>query len=123
MRCELTINSPLLTESDTIQLNRGEREIQFSKMEAHHFLPPEVILVLIELGRDISYSAAYDTVKYALGKLMGVLCKKKAHEKTQTRMEIVCRDQKYSVSFNFELTEEQKNQLVEIATKKLLEKD
>lgn len=123
MKCELIVDNSLLTENDILLLNNEQKEIRFSKTETYNFLPPEVILVLIELCQNISYSAAYDLIKYALSKLITLFSEKIAKEKTQTKMEIVCRDQKYSVSFNFELTENQKKQLIDAATKKLLEKN
>lgn len=128
MNCKLMVDSSFLTENDILLLNKKEKEIQFSQMKTHNFLPPEVIFVLIELSRNITYSAAYDAVKYALNKLISTLSEKKSNEPPQieapkTKMEIVCGDQKYSVSFSFELTENQKNQLVDVAAKKLLEKN
>lgn len=128
MKCKLIVDSSFLTENDILLLNKEEKEIQFSQMKTHNFLPPEVIFVLIELSRNITYSAAYDAVKYALNKLISTLSEKKSNEPPQieaskTKMEIVCGDQKYSVSFSFELTKNQKNQLVNVAAKKLLEKN
>lgn len=128
MQCKLIVDSSFLTENDILLLNKEEKEIQFSQTKTHNFLPPEVILVLIELSRNITYSAAYDAVKYALNKLISILSEKKSNETPKieapkTKIEIVCGDQKYSASFSFELTENQKNQLVDVATKKLLEKN
>lgn len=121
MKCELIIDSSLLTENDMMLLNNGEEEIRFSKTDTNDFFPPEVILVLIEIGRNIGYNAVYDAVKYALGKLVAVFAGKK--RKAETKMEIACGDKRYSVSFNFELTEEQKDKLVDAAAKKLLEEN
>lgn len=72
MKCELIIDSSLLTENDMVLLNEGGEEIQFCKTDTNHFLPPEVILILIDLSQNMAYSAAYDTVKYALGKLVSM---------------------------------------------------
>ena len=123
MKCELIIDSSLLTENDMVLLNEGGKEIQFCKMDTNHFFPPEGILILIDLSQNMAYSAAYDTVKYALGKLVSMFTGKRGKEKTQTKMEIACGDKRYSLSFDFELTEEQKNKLVDAAAKKLLEEN
>ena len=121
MKCEITIDSPLLTEKDETLLNQGEIEIRFFKTETHHFLPPEAILILVELGKTIGYSAAYDILKHALGKLITVLVQQKKEKPVQTKMEVVCGDTMYSLCCNFELTEEQKDKLVDAAARKLLE--
>lgn len=123
MKCELIIDSSLLTENDMVLLNEGGKEIQFCKTDTNHFFPPEVILILIDLSQNMAYSAAYDTVKYALGKLVSMFTGKRGKEKTQTKMEIACGDKRYSLSFDFELTEKQKNKLVDAAAKKLLEEN
>ena len=123
MKCELIIDSSLLTENDMVLLNEGGKEIQCCKTDTNHFFPPEVILILIDLSQNMAYSAAYDTVKYALGKLVSMFTGKRGKEKTQTKMEIACGDKRYSLSFDFELTEEQKNKLVDAAAKKLLEEN
>lgn len=121
MKCEVMIDSPLLTEKDEILLNQGEKEIRFFRTETHHFLPPEAILILVEFGKSIGYSAAYDILKYALGKFITVLIQQKKKKTVQTKMEIVCGDTMYSLCFNFELTKDQKDKLVDAAARKLLE--
>lgn len=120
MKCELMIDSSLLTTNDILFLNNGEQEICFSKTNSNNFLPPETILVLIELGQNIGYNAAYDAMKYALSKLIIVFTKKGLKEKTETKIEIACGDKRYSVSCNFRLTENQKDKLIDAAVKKLL---
>ena len=81
MKCKVTVDGSTLTVSDVEFLNEGEAEIRFFRTDANNFLPPEVILVLIELGQNMGYNAAYDALKYALGKLMAVFTGKKSERK------------------------------------------
>ena len=120
MKCKVTVDSSSLTVSDMEFLNEGEAEIRFFRTDANNFLPPGVIFVLIELGQNIGYNAAYDALKYALGKLMAVFTGKKSERKSETKIEIACGEERYSISCSFELTEVQKDKLVDAAAKKLL---
>lgn len=79
MKCKFVIDSSLLTADDIGILNDEEKEISFLKVDSKNFLPAEIVLVLIELGQNIGYSAAYDIIKYALNKLM-TLFKKRTQE-------------------------------------------
>ncbi len=122
MKCELIIDSPLLTKNDIILLNKGEKEIQFLKIETHNLFPPEIMLILIQLAENIGYSVIYDIIKYALCKLKALLTEKKTKQPSRIKIEIVCGRQKCSIACNFELTENQKDKLLDAAIKKLMEK-
>lgn len=120
MKCKFVIDSSLLTADDIGILNDEEKEISFLKVDSKNFLPAEIVLVLIELGQNIGYSAAYDIIKYALNKLM-TLFKKRTQEDSKIKIDLAYGEKIYSITCNFDLTEEQKDKLIDAAAKKLLE--
>ena len=83
------------------------------------FLPPEVVLILIELARNLGYDAAYDAVKYVIFRIILLVVKKKPDE-CPTRFEVACNDQKFTVKADRLLTDQQMDQLVEASARMLL---
>ena len=120
MKSTVFIDAPMFALQDINVLNNGEykQEVEFSLIKSKNFLPSELILVLIDLGKNMSYSAAYDILKYILFKLTLVFSKKNVQK--NTKIEIVCNKKKYSFSANFPLSKEQKDKLIDAAIEKLL---
>lgn len=83
------------------------------------FLPPEVVLILIEMARNLGYDAAYDAVKHVISWIILLVVKKKLDE-CSTRFEVACNDQKYTVKADRSLTDQQMDQLVEASARGLL---
>ena len=65
MKCSVFINSDLIDQDDICIFNVHDDEIHFCSAETSGFLPPEVVLIPIELARILGYDAAYDAVKCA----------------------------------------------------------
>ncbi len=63
MKCSVFINSDLIDQDDICAFNTHDDEIRFCSAETSGFLPSEVVLILIELARNLGYDAAYDVVK------------------------------------------------------------
>lgn len=120
MKSTVFIDAPMLASQDIDILNdvKYEEMVEFSLIRSKNFLPSELILVLIDLGKNMSYSAAYDILKYILLKLTLIFSKKNI-QKT-TKIEIVCNKEKYSFSANFPLSKEQKEKFIDAAIEKLL---
>ena len=81
-------------------------------------MPPEIVLIMIELGKNTGYSAVYDMLKYILLKVLQLLPKKKPQE--NVKIEVVCKQDKFSISYNTQLTEEQKEKLIDAAIQKFV---
>ena len=63
MKCSVFIKRDLMVEDDICIFNVNDDEIHFCSAETSGFLPSEVVLILIELARNLGYDAAYDVVK------------------------------------------------------------
>ena len=63
MKCSVFINSDLIDQDDICIFNVHDDEIHFCSAETSGFLPSVVVLILIELARNLGYDAAYDVVK------------------------------------------------------------
>lgn len=63
MKCSVFINSDLIDQDDICAFNTHDDEIRFCSAEISGYLPLEVVLILIELARNLGYDAAYDAVK------------------------------------------------------------
>lgn len=83
------------------------------------FLPPEVVLILIEMARNLGYDAAYDAAKQVISRIVLLVVKKEPDE-CSTRFEVVCDDQKFTVKADRSLTDQQVDQLVNVSARMLL---
>lgn len=63
MKCSVFIDSDLIDQDDICIFNVHDDEIHFCSAETSGFLPPKVVLIVIELTRNLGYAAAYDAVK------------------------------------------------------------
>lgn len=123
MKCCVLIDSGLIGEDEVIELNRNSQslDIHYSSMESSNFLPPEVVIVLIEFIKNIGYSSSYDILKHLLSKIISLVISK-CEDNTQFRFEIACNDKKISLQGNITLTEQQIDKLINTATETLLSK-
>lgn len=119
MKCSAFINSDLIDQDDICAFNAYDDEIHFCSAEISGFLPLEVMLILIELARNLGYDAAYDAVKYVISRIILLVVKKKPDE-CPTRFEVACNDQKFTVKANRSLTDQQMEQLVDASARMLL---
>lgn len=123
MKCSILIDCSLIKKDDINVLNESNENIKFITTESHNFLPPEVILILIEFSENLCYSFAYDLLKYGLFKVISLIGNKKRNKKTdeiKTRFEISYNGNKYSLKAEYPLTEKQMDKLVDDAAKVLL---
>lgn len=81
--------SDLIDQDDICAFNTHDEEIHFLLSRGSSFLPPEVVLILIELARNLGYDAAYDAVKYVISRIILLVVKKKPDE-CPTRFEVAC---------------------------------
>lgn len=119
IKCSVFMDSSLIGNEDVCILNDESSEIKYSATKSADFLPPEIVLILIELFQNMGYNAAYDTVKYVLRKIVTLVGRKKV-DKAELQFEISCNGKKFSLSGNTPLTEQQKDRLVNAAVEALL---
>lgn len=109
-----------LTNSDLAFLNsNNENSIVFDTTNPKNFLPDAIIPVIIELSRNLSYSAIYDMIKFILIKLYGFF-EEKSKDK-ETKIEIICNGKETTLKCNFNLTKKQKEKIIDAAIQKLLD--
>lgn len=119
MKCFVTIDSGLINKEDIVTLNAQSKEIQYDFIEGNSFFPSEVILILIDLIQNIGYSAAYDTLKYILLKVVSLVVNKRGSN-ANLQFEISCNNKRFSLKGKNALTEQQMDKLVDAAVKALL---
>ncbi len=119
MKCFVTIDSGLINKEDIVTLNAQSKEIQYDFIEGNSFFPSEVILILIDLVQNIGYSAAYDTLKYILLKVVSLVVNKRGSN-ANLQFEISCNNKRFSLKGKNALTEQQMDKLVDAAVKALL---
>ncbi len=81
-------------------------------------LPPESIQIIFELTKNLAISALYDTIKLVI---LSIISKFRVGEKKTVRICIINNNKTSEIILPFEVTEEQKEQLVKAAIEKLLE--
>lgn len=124
MVLNVTINGGYLTYNDIQELNclSDNRNVYFTLLESHNFLPPEVILILIEIAKTAAdgmlINALYDTLKFTLHGILVKISTKKLNKTVQ--LEVVYNNKKLSFKCNFPLTNEQTNQLINAVVQNFL---
>lgn len=95
------------------------KDISYINLKDINFLPAfnEIGIVIIQLMQSISFDATYDTVKYIL---LTIIAKIKTFDKNETTVLIKLKNEESIISFNFELSNEQKDKIVDAAVRKLL---
>lgn len=119
MRCSVLIDSSLIGKEDIDSLNNQNVGIHYSSTDSNSFFSSEVILILIELAKNIGFNAAYDILKYVLLKVVLLLKNKKA-DHSNFQFEISCNGKTFSLKGNTALTEQQMDRLVDAAADALL---
>lgn len=107
-----------LSKEDISYLNEksASMQIEFRKVESLHITNPEIVMIVVQAIQSIGYSALYDILKYCLS----VVVNKAAaiSGKKETTIEITCNGQTESLTINFELTELQKDKLIDAVVEK-----
>ena len=120
MNTIVLIDGVTLTDADLELLNNdNENGVVFGSTNQKNFLPPETVLLIVELGNNLGYNAIYDVLKFILLKVVGFI--KNKTENIETKIEIACNGKKASLDCNFELTEKQKDKFIDAAIKNLLD--
>ena len=113
------IDSCLLDKEDMSILNAQSENIRYSLVKSSGFISSEVILVLVDLARNIGYNAAYDILKNTILKIY-TLVKSKKKPSPNLQFEISCNGSVFSLRGNKELSDAQMDKLVDAAVKVLL---
>jgi len=114
------IEGPLFDDSEISKINKeaSVKNVEFINMVGLEIFDSAIIVVVIRLVQNLAFDAAYDSLKFILMNIFDKLSQK--DKRAISTLEIRNDDKKYSIYFNFELTEEHKNKLVDVAIKKLL---
>lgn len=113
MNLKITIISNSITEKDINELNNQNSDCQYTKTAHKGFaLTPEIVMIVIELLKNIGYNAAYDIIKTSI---ISIISKITINPKKETRVIVIKGEQKSEIRLPFEVTEEQKNKLVDAA--------
>lgn len=92
-----------------------EHEIELKTMSTIALVGAEIVTVIIQLIQNIGYSAAYDVIKFSL---VAITNKVISVKKKRTTIEITCNGKTEAISVDFELTENQKDKLIDAVVMK-----
>jgi|GEM_PF-7126952 len=93
--------------------------LTFSVVKMHGLVPPiDFSVLMFEFSKNITYAATYEIIKYSIFKLIGILKKKNAQQMHSIR--VVNNDKASIIEISFELTDEQKDKLVDAAIKAVI---
>lgn len=92
-----------------------EHEIELKTMNTISLIGTEMVTVIIQLMQNIGYSAAYDVIKFSLVAIINKVIKVK---KKRTTIEITCNGKTEAISVDFELSENQKDKLIDAVVMK-----
>ena len=121
MNAEIIINTSLFSMDDFAAEARefSNKGIEVTLVKSSNLLPPEIIPVMIEIAKNVGFDAIYDILKFSLTKLVTLVSGKSKGRKP--RIDVACNGKKYSISCDFELSEEQRDRLVDAAIQKLMD--
>lgn len=124
MKAKITLMGNTFTNEMIEELNEQTDDCQyFLSKQKDMFIPPEFIAIVIELLHNLSYSATYDILKMILLSIISKLSfkyKKESAEK-ETDIIIIYNNNKIEFKTSFELSESQKDKVIDAAIKKMLE--
>ncbi len=116
MNLKITIMGDCITDDDIIKLNEISSDCYYSKILHRGLaLPPEIVMIVIELLQNIGYSAAYDLIKVSV---LSIVSKISNSLKKEIRVIVINGDKRSEIILPFDVTEEQKNKLVDAAIEK-----
>lgn len=119
MVLDILLFSQYLTSEDIKELNTMNQDCHFTKSEHLGYvpLPPEVVFLFIEFLKNIGYNGCYDLLKMAI---LSIVSKIEHNNKKVSSVLIVLNDKRYELKFSYDLTNEQKEKLVDAAIEYLL---
>lgn len=126
MKTNVLVENLNLPESEWDLLNKNEHNVIFNPLDTNNFLPPEMIMVIVDIAQNIGYNAAYDLLKFIISKIIymvKIIIKGNKECNNQNTIRIISDGKEYTMSFNFDLTDSQKDKLIDAAIKKLLKND
>lgn len=84
---------------------------------------PDLFIVIFEIAKYWSISGTYDLLKKALLEIVSKIFvkEKQKAQSTQTSVIVIVNDKRTEFNISFELSDEQKDKLVEAAVKKLFD--
>ncbi len=115
-RTTVFIDGFLLDDIESTNTEAFEKNIEFINGSDSDILDSTLIIVAIQLLQSISFDVAYDILKYILNKIFAKL----PHNKSSYTIQITCNKKVFVVYVDFEMTEEQKDKLVNAAIQKFL---
>lgn len=126
MSINIVISSNIITEEAVNELNSISAEYQYSISKRLGFssLPPETVLIIVELLKNVEYCAVYDIIKMSILNLVSKLKELKKSSRinihSDFKIVVICNDKKSEIDLPFEISEEQEDRLVNAAIEKFL---
>lgn len=116
MDLEVTLIGNSITEEIVNELNNQNAKCRYNKVAHKGFaLSPETIIIIVGLLQNIGYSAAYDLIKTSI---LLIISKLPLPSKKETEIIVINGKTKSKILLPFELTDEQKDKLVDAAIQK-----
>lgn len=100
---------------DIDYLNQNDYEITFEEIKCNTLIPEDIIIVLIDITRNIEMSALYDMLKYSLSRLFDMFQKKLFPKKDEVMIRMKNNGKTFECYLSFDLTYEQKNKIIDSA--------
>lgn len=124
MNIRALIKSNLDIQNVIDELNRESKICTYKLTKQANLLnSPDVLIVIFEIVKYWSISGTYDLLKRALLEIVSkIFVKEKQKEQSnQTSIIVIVNDKRTEFNISFELSDEQKDKLVEAAVKKLFD--
>lgn len=121
IKCAVLYPSDLFESSTVDDLIASNHDVDITFLPQKNFASSSVaVIIAFELVKNLAYNTSYDLLKHTIISILGNM-KRPKRKDTTTTITITNGPKKSQISFPFELTEEQKDRMVDAAIQKLLE--
>lgn len=124
MEIKALINCSIEFQNVIDELNDESKTCQYEFLKQTNLsMSAEMLIIIFEILRDLGVNATYDLLKMALLEIITkiyAIRKQKSISKT-TSIVVIVNDKRAEVNVSFELNDEQKNQVVDAAIRKLFD--
>lgn len=123
MKCKISIMCDFFNSETIEELNELSNECKFRIIKQKDLLiSPEIITVIFEFARNISYSAAYDMLKLSLEPIISKFKTNiNSTDNKETKIVVINGNKKGEYILPFKLTRKQRNKIIDAIAEKILE--
>lgn len=118
-KAKITISTSLLSLNDVETISNDDITVKLLPYAG--FSPADIILILIEISKDISVNALYDSLKYAFIQIFKKMSSNSSNEVKEFKLKINNNGKTFSLEMELPINDQQCDKVVEAVINKISE--